>query len=58
MGGGLAGRYWMVLGALGWMWTLALPTELEGKEGEVRRLPVPPMELLMPGWCMPVLMEG
>lgn len=29
-GGGLAGRYWIVFGALGWMCTLALPTELLG----------------------------
>jgi hypothetical protein len=36
----------MVLGALGWMCTLALPTELLGKEGEVMRPPGPAME----GW--------
>ena len=32
VGGGLAGKYWMVLGALAWMWTLAFPTPpLEGE---------------------------
>lgn len=51
----MAGRYWMVLGALGWICTLALPTELGGKGGDDSLLPPGPMD---PPWCMPVLMEG